>query len=55
MQLSAAVLMVVGTCLLAAAAYALFAFRARRRPKDLGVISEQWIAQHRASSRDENR
>ena len=55
MQLSAVVLMVVGTCFLAAAAYALFAFRARRRPKDLGVISEQWIAQHRASSRDDTR
>jgi hypothetical protein len=55
MQLSAAVVLLVGTCLLAAAAYGLLAFRARRRPKDLGVISEQWIAQHRASSRDESR
>jgi hypothetical protein len=55
MQLSAAVLLLAGTCLLGAAAFALFALRARRRPKDLGVISEQWIAQHRASSRDESR
>jgi hypothetical protein len=29
--------------------------RRRRRGHDLGVISDQWMAQHRASPRDPNR
>ena len=31
------------------------AARRRRRGRDLGVISDQWIAQHRASAHDPNR
>jgi hypothetical protein len=54
MQFSAAVLMVAGTIVVAAAALALLAFRGRRSSiDDLGVISSQWIAQHKASTHDQ--
>jgi hypothetical protein len=55
MQISAAVLMVAGAALVVAAIYAFVVARFRRRTQDLGVISSQWIAQHRASSQDPNR
>jgi hypothetical protein len=29
--------------------------RSRRRRRDLGVISDQWMAEHQASARDPNR
>jgi hypothetical protein len=55
MQISAVVLMTAGAAIAVAAVYALLVARFRRRPKDLGVISSQWVAQHRASSQDPNR
>jgi hypothetical protein len=55
MHISAAVLMMVGTVLVVAAVCALLVSRFRKRPNDLGFISSQWVAQHRASSQDPNR
>lgn len=44
--ISGGVFAIVATCGL------LIGSRRRRRPHDLGVISAQWIAQHRAASYD---
>jgi hypothetical protein len=53
MQFSASFLMVAATIVAAAAAVVLFALRGRKSGiDDLGVISSQWIAQHKASTHD---
>jgi hypothetical protein len=45
----------IGGALCLAIVFALTASGRRRRGHDLGVISDQWIAQHRASSHDRYR
>jgi hypothetical protein len=55
MQISEAVLIAAGAALVVAAVYALLVARFRRRTNDLGVISSQWVAEHRASSPDPDR
>ena len=45
----------IGGALVAVIVFALAKSGRRRRGRDLGVISDQWIAQHRASTRDPNR
>jgi hypothetical protein len=45
-----------GSALVVAIVFALIqSGRRRRRGPDLGVISDQWMAQHRASTHDRNR
>ncbi len=44
-----------GALCLVAILFALTQSGRRRRGRDLGVISDQWIAQHRASAHDPNR
>ena len=47
----------VGTVIVVAGVITIVLARGRRahRTNDLGVISDQWIAQHRASSHDPSR
>jgi hypothetical protein len=44
-----------GGALVVAIVFALIQSGRRRRGRDLGVISDQWMAQHRASTGDPNR
>ena len=55
MQISAVVLMLGGVVVVVAAIYAFVVARFRKRTEDLGVISSQWVAEHRASSPDPDR
>jgi hypothetical protein len=49
-------IILAGGALVVAIVFALtLSSRRRRRGRDLGVISDQWIAQHRAGAHDSDR